>query len=74
MTTDDKPGNAEMVSDYFQELKKKLESQTNQAQPCPSCGHCPTCGRGGYHTQPNYWPYWHYYQPSYTICNTSGGG
>lgn len=20
--------------------------------PCPSCGHCPTCGRGGYRTQP----------------------
>lgn len=40
-------------------------------QPCPSCGHCPTCGRGGhqahpwtipmpyYPTYPNpYTPYW----------------
>lgn len=27
-------------------------------QPCPSCGHCPTCGRGGFHTYPyNPWGY-----------------
>ena len=25
-------------------------------QPCPSCGHCPTCGRGGYYGAP--YPYW----------------
>jgi hypothetical protein len=24
-------------------------------QPCPNCGHCPCCGRGGYHAQP-LWP------------------
>lgn len=39
-------------------------------QPCPSCGHCPTCGRGGYF-QPYYNPYPYYYQPSWTI--TAGG-
>jgi hypothetical protein len=33
-------------------------------QPCPSCGHCPTCGRGGYFQPYNPWrtfpnvPYW----------------
>lgn len=25
-------------------------------QPCPGCGRCPSCGRGGYHTAP-FWPY-----------------
>lgn len=24
-------------------------------QPCPSCGHCPTCGRSNWRT----YPYWH---------------
>jgi len=23
-------------------------------EPCPSCGRCPTCGRGGYQTMPVY--------------------
>lgn len=30
-------------------------------QPCPSCGRCPTCGRGGYVTWPYYptpWIWW----------------
>lgn len=36
----------------------------NHATPCPSCGHCPTCGRHGYsypYYAPN--PYWQY--PTY---------
>jgi len=28
------------------------------AQPCPSCGHCPTCGRGGRQAVPYYYPWW----------------
>jgi len=34
--------------------------------PCPSCGHCPTCGRGLY---PQQYPF---YQPTY-IGTTWGG-
>lgn len=31
---------------------------------CPSCGHCPSCRRGGYSTMPVYyeWPYQQYRQ------------
>jgi hypothetical protein len=25
-----------------------------KASPCPACGHCPTCGRGGYNTSPHW--------------------
>lgn len=28
------------------------------AVPCPICGHCPTCGRGGYAAP---WPSWPVY-------------
>lgn len=57
------------------ELKKDIEDAFRRAKAskpdvCPSCGHCPTCGRGGHHLAP--WvvpmpsPYpWHYYQPYY---------
>jgi hypothetical protein len=31
--------------------------------PCPSCGHCPSCGRGA-RVQPYYWPTY----PQYTYC------
>ena len=34
-------------------------------QPCPSCGRCPTCGRGGYFTQPYPYPYYPYYPQPY---------
>jgi hypothetical protein len=27
-------------------------------QPCPSCGRCPHCGKGGYDTRPHWNPYW----------------
>jgi hypothetical protein len=26
--------------------------------PCPSCGHCPTCGCGGHYCQPGAIPCW----------------
>lgn len=53
----DKPQN-----DQFEELKKLsefLKQQQSHSHPCPSCGHCPSCGRGGYlRTWPYYQPYW----------------
>ena len=31
--------------------------QATHAHPCPSCGYCPTCGRGGARVSPYPWPY-----------------
>jgi hypothetical protein len=48
--------------------------------PCPSCGHCPTCGRGGWGTLPWYpYPYVPTYPYPYRITWTApytvtGGG
>jgi hypothetical protein len=35
-------------------------------KPCPSCGHCPTCGRGGYQAAPlwYWWPHPTPYPPT----------
>lgn len=30
-------------------------------QPCPGCGRCPTCGRGGYPYPYNPYPWYPYY-------------
>jgi hypothetical protein len=52
--------------------------EESDSRPCPSCGHCPTCGRGGYYTQP-YWPSYPYSYPygphrfEVTSWNTSIG-
>lgn len=40
---------------------------------CPSCGHCPECGRGGVQVQPHYFPYWPYYTP-YQWYGGAGSG
>jgi len=41
----------------FKELSETMKNYNTQITytyfpfdqyPCPSCGHCPTCGRGGY--------------------------
>lgn len=46
-------------NEQFEQLKKLAESLNQKnSHPCPSCGHCPTCGRGGYYMRP-----WPYYQP-----------
>ncbi len=41
-------------------------------RPCPSCGHCPTCGRGPGITY--FSPLWRY-EPNIVICggNTTAG-
>ena len=36
---------------------------TPPMRPCPACGHCPCCGRGGYGVQPYYPPI--YPQPTW---------
>lgn len=41
------------------------------SHPCPSCGHCPTCGRGGYHQHPWYQPY-EYPQTTWITCELRG--
>ena len=58
------------------------ETTAHNAQaPCPSCGHCPTCGRGGV---PSGWykpyypvssPWWQYYPttPYWSTINGAAG-
>lgn len=37
--------------------------------PCPSCGYCPSCGRGRhYYPYPTYQPYWQ----TPVLCTTQG--
>jgi hypothetical protein len=59
--------------DLSDKLRKAQE--THNKSTCPSCGHCPTCGRGGYHwpwpTYPSI-PYSPYY-PSYPYITWSSG-
>lgn len=48
--------------------------QVQVPKPCPSCGHCPTCGRGAASLSPSPWwpyqpsPWWQvpYYYPQIT--------
>lgn len=55
----------------FDEYIKNNPGHSNQyvpwpslPAPCPSCGHCPTCGRGGHQAYP-------YYQPNIVYCNNA---
>lgn len=51
-----------------------------KAEPCPSCGHCPTCGRGGHQVAPwvipmpyvQPYPWWQqpWYGTTTVICET----
>lgn len=41
----------------------------NKPHACPSCGHCPCCGRGGY--QQPYYPNYPYYVPPITWTSTT---
>jgi hypothetical protein len=47
--------------------EKWAEAKKNEAKtaPCPSCGHCPTCGRRWHHLAPWAIPMPNYYQPYY---------
>lgn len=44
----------------IEELREELERERAKAKDaakdatCPSCGHCPTCGRGGVQVLPSY--------------------
>lgn len=40
--------NSVTLDDY----RKVFEQNSNAAKPCPSCGHCPTCGRRNVWVQP----------------------
>jgi hypothetical protein len=61
--------------DYLQQVSDKKETSS----VCPSCGYCPTCGRGGhYHAPyvvpqpwtPTPYPWWN--QPwTYTSCEST---
>lgn len=50
---------------------KKMESNLNWNQTCPSCGYCPTCGR--HYNQFNISPYYPRYQPPYFGPTWMGG-
>lgn len=45
------------------------QPQPSSVWPCPSCGHCPTCGRGGQTYTPGYYPYITYAVPQNATCN-----
>jgi hypothetical protein len=43
------------VSDTTNDLefyRQKFAEMQKQQDVCPSCGHCPTCGRGGHQVAP----------------------
>jgi len=50
------------ANELLEELRRLFAEQKRNGHPCPSCGHCPTCGRGGYGLNP-YSPWWGY-QPT----------
>lgn len=33
---------------YLENLRKQMEKMQDKKSVCPSCGHCPNCGRGGW--------------------------
>ena len=39
----------------------KNHQAAQKPQPCPHCGYCPTCGRGGYNAYPWYPAPWRPY-------------
>ena len=41
---------------------REEQSRKDDSKPCPSCGHCPTCGRGGHQVAP-WLPYTPWYRP-----------
>lgn len=49
--------------------KKKIQNTTCEPTVCPSCGHCPTCGRKNTETVQPDWQYVPY--TLYTCCSSS---
>lgn len=49
--------------EQLKQLRDELEKKTSAPVPCPGCGRCPTCGRGGYWTNPYYVPGYPYSEP-----------
>jgi hypothetical protein len=39
---------------------RPIPGQYQYPQPCPCCGRCPTCGRGGFPNVPNIGPQYYY--------------
>ncbi|TXH14888.1 MAG: hypothetical protein E6R03_08305 [Hyphomicrobiaceae bacterium] len=57
--------NGKPFNDPQEEYKNAIAKEKIYSASCPSCGYCPTCGRGGAqpyfpHTQP--WPQFPFYQ------------
>ena len=66
-----------MSNDELIQKFKELQDGYNAKQPCPSCGHCPTCGRGHqaipYYPAYNPWGGWTM-SPWITYTATCSGG
>ena len=68
-TNDNTNPDLDVTADFVQQYREMAQNwQKGTAQyvpsgpwnvppPCPSCGRCPTCGKGGYQTRPT-WPYY----------------
>jgi len=63
----------DIVSDYGKQLAAAegcVLPAPKPAHPCPSCGYCPTCGRGLWH--PWRHDYWWYNTPPIWYSNALG--
>lgn len=59
------------TKDQLAKLQKQFDNlMAEKAKPCPSCGRCPECGRGGY-AYPYPYPYIAPYRPYITWGGTN---
>lgn len=62
-----------MSEEGMKQLRELCEQMKNKSsQPCPQCGHCPTCGRGGSLRPWPYYPQPYYTGPVWIFDNTTG--
>lgn len=66
----DENTNPEPLKSNIVETSGYLQHLNRIDQVCPSCGHCPTCGRGPGFTY--YGPWWGIQVPPTVMCNTTG--
>jgi hypothetical protein len=49
---------ADPIRDQLRRLQEQFDEQMKAAnKPCPSCGHCPACGRSAQPVVPYFQPY-----------------
>ena len=54
-------------------ILRDIEDCHNHLAPCPRCGYCPYCGRGGYYPAPYYLRYTYPYYPCQTTSPYTDG-